>query len=73
MPQDDIKYSRSIVDIIMSEPWQRLSIENLGSVCRVTSIDNYIKSECFSKPDNRYFRVIISIESISDKEKMQCE
>jgi len=68
MPQQDIKYSRSVVDIIMSETWQRLAIENLGGVCRVTSIDNYIKSECFAKPDNRHFRVIISIESISDEE-----
>lgn len=66
--QDDISYSRTLVDIVMSETWQRLSIENLGFICRVVSIDNYIKSECFAKPDNKHFRVIISIESISDEE-----
>jgi len=68
MSQDDIKYSRSVVDIVMSDTWQRLEIANLGGVCRVSSIDSYIKSECFAKPDNKSFRVIISIESISDDE-----
>ena len=73
MPQNDIKYSRSVVDMVLSEPWQQLKIENLGGCCRVTSIDNYIKAEVFSKPDNRCFRVIISIESISDEEKRKLQ
>jgi len=68
MSQNDIKYSRSVVDLVLSEPWQRLAIENLVGCCRVISIDNYIKCEAFSKPDNKCFRVIISIESISDEE-----
>ncbi len=68
MSQKDIKHTRATVDLILSEPWQRYSIEFLPGCCRVVSIDNYIKAEIFSKPDNKNFRVMIMIESVSDDE-----
>jgi hypothetical protein len=71
MSQKDIKHTRASVDLILSEQWQRYSIEFLPGCCRVTSIDNYIKAEVFSKPDNKKFRVMIMIESISDEMENQ--
>lgn len=68
MSQPNLRKSASQFEVIMENPYDRITIDYNSECCRAIDHANYIKAECFSPKGNRKFRVRIEIESVADDE-----